>query len=55
MRGVVADLKTKFPAAKIYIAGTSMGTTENIYMSENMDGEVAGFMHTSSVACNWRP
>lgn len=50
MRGVIADLKTKFPAAKIYIAGTSMSTTETIYMSENMDGEVAGFIHTSSVA-----
>lgn len=50
MRGVIADLKTKFPSAKIYIAGTSMSTTETIYMSENMDGEVAGFIHTSSVA-----
>ena len=50
MRGVVADLRAKFPAAKIYIAGTSMSTTETIYMSENMDGEVAGFIHTSSVA-----
>jgi len=50
MRGVIADLKAKFPAAKIYIAGTSMSTTETIYMAENMDGEVAGFIHTSSVA-----
>lgn len=49
MRGVIADLKAKFPASKIYIAGTSMSTTETIYMSENMDGEVAGFIHTSSV------
>ena len=49
MRGVVSDLKKKYPAAQIYIAGTSMSTTETIYMSENMDGEVAGFIHTSSV------
>jgi len=50
MRGVVADIHTKFPKAKIYIAGTSLSTTETIYMSENMDGEVAGFIHTSSVS-----
>jgi hypothetical protein len=49
MRGVVADIQKKFPAAKIYIAGTSLSTTETIYMSENMDGEVSGFIHTSSV------
>jgi hypothetical protein len=49
MRGVIADLKNKFPAVKIYIAGTSMSTTETIYMAENMDGEVSGFIHTSSV------
>ena len=49
MRGVIADLMGKFPQAKIYIAGTSMSTTETIYMAENMDGEVAGFIHTSSV------
>ena len=50
MRGVVSDIKKKYPTAKIYIAGTSMSTTETIYMSENMDGEVGGFIHTSSVA-----
>jgi hypothetical protein len=50
MRGVVADLKNKFPQAKIYIAGTSLSTTETIYMAENMDGEVNGFVHTSSVS-----
>jgi len=49
MRGVIADLKSKYPQAKIFIAGTSMSTTETIYMAENMDGEVAGFIHTSSV------
>ena len=50
MRGVIADLKAKYPQAKIFIVGTSMSTTETIYMSENMDGEAAGFIHTSSVA-----
>jgi hypothetical protein len=49
MRGVIADVKTKFPSAKIFIAGTSLSTTETIYMAENMDNEVAGFIHTSSV------
>jgi hypothetical protein len=50
MRAVVADIKSKYPNAKIYIAGTSRSTTETIYQSENMDGEVAGFIHTSSVS-----
>ncbi|WP_114636386.1 hypothetical protein [Polynucleobacter necessarius] len=54
MRGVIADLRAKFPAAKIYVADTSMSITETIYMAENMDGEVAGFIHTSSVGSNWR-
>jgi hypothetical protein len=49
MRGVVGDLKAKYPQAKIFIAGTSLSTTETIYMAENMDGEVSGFIHTSSV------
>jgi hypothetical protein len=49
MRGVIGDIKTKFPSAKIFIAGTSLSTTETIYMSDNMDGEVSGFIHTSSV------
>ena len=50
MRGVVADVKAKYPMAKVYIAGTSLSTTETIFMAENMDGEVAGFIHTSSVS-----
>jgi hypothetical protein len=50
MRAVVADIKSKYPQTKIYIAGTSLSTTETIYQSENMDGEIAGFIHTSSVS-----
>ena len=50
MRGVVVDIRSKYPLAKIYIAGTSLSTTETIYMAENMDGEVSGFIHTSSVS-----
>ncbi len=49
MEAVVADIKSKYPLAKIYIAGTSLSTTETIYLSENMDGEIAGFIHASSV------
>lgn len=50
MRGVIKDLRSKFPHTKIFIAGTSLSTTETIYMAENMDGEVAGFIHTSSIS-----
>jgi len=50
MRAVVADLKAKYPSAQIYIVGTSKSTIATIYLSENMDGEVAGFIHTASMA-----
>lgn len=50
MRAVVADLKTKYPNTQIYVVGTSKGTLATIYLSENMDGEVAGFIHTASMS-----
>ncbi|CAM3704651.1 hypothetical protein [Polynucleobacter antarcticus] len=50
MRIVVRDLKSKFPNAQIYIVGTSRSTLATIYQSENMDGEVTGFIHTASMS-----
>ncbi|CAM3612059.1 hypothetical protein [Polynucleobacter brandtiae] len=49
MRIVIADLKLKFPNAKIYIVGTSRSTLATMHQSENMDGEVNGFIHTASM------
>ena len=49
MRAVVADLKSKYPNAQIYIMGTSRSTLATIYLSENMDGDVEGFIHTASM------
>ena len=50
MRAVITDIHTKFPQTKIYIAGTSRSTTETVYLAEKMDGEVSGFIHTSSMS-----
>ena len=50
MRAIVGDLRARFPEAPIYIAGTSRSTNVTAYLSDKMDGEVAGFIHTSSMA-----
>lgn len=50
MRAVINDLKLKYSNAKIYIVGTSRSTLATIYLSENMDGEVSGFIHTASMS-----
>lgn len=48
MLAVIADIHSKFPVAKIYIVGTSNGTFATMSLSKNIDGQVAGFIHTSS-------
>ena len=50
MRAIVGDLRARFPEAPIYIAGTSRSTNVTAYLTDRMDGEVAGFIHTSSMA-----
>ncbi len=50
MRAIVSDLRSRFPGARIYIAGTSRSTNVTIYLTDKMDGKVAGFIHTSSMA-----
>ena len=50
MRAIVRDLKSRFPDALLYIAGTSRSTNVTAYLAGKMDGEVAGFIHTSSMS-----
>ena len=50
MRAIVGDLRSRFPGAPVYIAGTSRSTNVTVYLADKMDGEVAGFIHTSSMA-----
>ena len=50
MRAVITDIHSKYPLAKVYIAGTSRSTTETIYLAQKMDGEVSGFIHSSSMS-----
>jgi len=49
MRGIVNDLKTRYPAVKICIVGTSRSTLSTIALSAPLDGVVSCFVHTSSM------
>ena len=49
MRAIVKDLHSRNPNAHIYIIGTSRSTSDTIGLAQVMDGEVAGFVHTSSM------
>jgi hypothetical protein len=50
MRPIVEDLRKRFGDIRIYIIGTSRGTTASMTLGQLMDGEVAGFIHTSSMS-----
>jgi hypothetical protein len=45
----VADLQARFGPLKVYVVGTSRSTEATIALSRSMDGQVAGFVHTSSM------
>ena len=49
MAGVVADLKKRFPQAKIYLVGTSRGTVSAAYTGLALGDQVNGVILTSSV------
>lgn len=50
MRGIVHALTTQYPGIKVYVVGTSNGTFSTMALGQDMDGELAGFIHTSSLA-----
>jgi len=49
MRGLIDDLQRRYPGVKIFVAGTSYSTPDTMYLATHIDGEVAGFIHTSAV------
>jgi len=49
MERVVGDLKTRYPAAKICIVGTSRSTLSTIALSEPLDEKVFCIVHTASM------
>lgn len=46
---IVGDLQARFGKLAIYVAGNSRGTYATMTLSAPLDGQVAGFIHTSSL------
>jgi hypothetical protein len=49
IQAVIDDLKTRFPAAKIYLMGTSRGTFDTMALAAYLSDKIAGEIHTSSL------
>lgn len=49
VRAVVAELERRYGRLFVYILGNSRGSYATMTLGERMDGEVAGFVHTSSL------
>ena len=49
MAPIVADLRKRFPATRIYLLSTSRGTIDSANLSLTL-GDIAGAIHTSSMA-----
>lgn len=50
IRAIVKALQNDFSGIKIYVAGISRSTRNTMSLANDMDGEVEGFIHTSSMA-----
>jgi hypothetical protein len=49
IKAIVADLEKRYGKLEVYVVGTSRSTEATLKLARSMDGEVAGFVHTSSV------
>ena len=50
IQAVIDDLHRRFPAAKIYLMGTSNGTFDTMTLAAYLADKIAGEIHTSSLA-----
>ncbi len=48
IQAIAADLQKRFGKLAVYVVGTSNSTNATLTLAESMDGQVAGFIHTSS-------
>jgi len=48
IQGVLDDLKRRYPAAKVYLMGTSNGTASTMALAAYLSERIAGVIHTSS-------
>lgn len=46
---IVADLEKRYGKLQVYVIGTSRSTEASMKLAASMDGQVAGFVHTSSM------
>jgi len=49
IQALIDDLKARFPAAKIYLMGTSRGTLDTMALAPYLSDRIAGEIHTSSM------
>ena len=47
---IVQDLEKRYGKIAIYVVGTSRSTESTMSLAKSLDGQVAGFVHTSSVS-----
>ena len=50
IQAIIDDLTSRFPAARIYLMGTSRGTEATISLARYLSTRIAGEIHTSSMA-----
>ena len=50
IQAVLDDLKRRFPAAKVYLMGTSRGTSSTMQLAGYLSERIAGEIHTSSMS-----
>jgi hypothetical protein len=48
IQGVLDDLKRRYPAAKVYLMGTSNGTASTMALAAYLSERITGVIHTSS-------
>jgi predicted peptidase len=50
VQALIDDLTRRYPAAKIYLMGTSKGTVDTMALADYLSDKIAGEIHTSSMA-----
>jgi hypothetical protein len=50
MSPIIADLRQRFPATKIYLMSTSLGTIDSANLSLSLGNQISGAIHTSSMS-----
>jgi hypothetical protein len=49
LRAIVQDLERRYGRLAVYVIGTSRSTEATMALAASLDGQVAGFVHTSSM------